>query len=210
MLAVALVLSLSASGADSVAALMGPGVSRELASYRAASIRNVRYTLSLDLTRLDTASGRVVVRFDRSGDGDVVLDFRGPALANGRANGAPLGALEWNGSHVRVPASALRPGPNEVAFEFRSLIAAAGASIIRYRDATDGKDYLYTLLVPSDANQLFPCFDQPDLKARVSLSLSIPAGWTAVANGALATSGGGADARQSDWRFRRPSRSARI
>jgi aminopeptidase N len=50
-------------------------------------------------------------------------------------------------------------------------------------DAVDNADYLYTLLVPADANQLFPCFDQPDLKARVSLSLTTPRGWTAVANG---------------------------
>ena len=49
-----------------------------------------------------------------------------------------------------------------------NYIAASGASIIKTHDA-DGSDYLYTLLVPADANQLFPCFDQPDLKARVTL-----------------------------------------
>src|SRR5690606_37016826 len=42
----------------------------------------------------------------------------------------------------------------------------------------------YTLLVPSDANLLFPSFDQPDLKARLTLSLDILRSWTAVSNGA--------------------------
>src|SRR5690606_17990869 len=42
-------------------------------------------------------------------------------------------------------------------------------------------------LVPADGNQLFPCFDQPDLKARLSLSLVMPSSWKAVSNGALAT-----------------------
>ena len=69
-----------------------------------------------------------------------------------------------------------------------SAIAPAGASVIRYHDSTDGADYLYTLLVPSDANALFPCFDQPDLKARVTLTLVTPRGWKALANGALASS----------------------
>ena len=46
---------------------------------------------------------------------------------------------------------------------------------------------MYTLLVPADASQLFPCFDQPDLKARVRLTLTSPAGWSVVANGAAAS-----------------------
>jgi aminopeptidase N len=76
-------------------------------------------------------------------------------------------------------------GRNEIEVGFTSLIAPAGAPIIRFHDETDGTDYLYTLLVPSDAHALFPCFDQPDLKARVTLALSIPQGWTAIANGIM-------------------------
>src|SRR5688500_375262 len=123
-------LALTHAGADSVAPFMGPGVSRELATYRASTIRGVRYSLSLDLTSLDTAAGRVIVRFERIGDGDVVLDFRGPALSNGRVNGVSLDARAWNGAHVRIPSSALRRGANELTFDFRAVIAAAGASII--------------------------------------------------------------------------------
>ena len=48
---------------------------------------------------------------------------------------------------------------------FETPIAAAGTPIIRFHDETDGQAYLYTLLVPADANLLFPCFDKPDLKA---------------------------------------------
>jgi aminopeptidase N len=168
---------------------MGPGVSRELADYRAARVADVRYDLRLDVTAPDTATGHVTVRFRRAGTGggDAILDFRGPRLANARANGAALDGTpgyETNGAHVRIPAAALRAGENVVDLDFAALIAPAGASVIRYRDATDGATYLYTLLVPSDANALFPCFDQPDLKARVSLTLRTPAAWTAVANGA--------------------------
>ena len=76
-------------------------------------------------------------------------------------------------------ARSLALGSNRLVIAFRAPIAAAGASIIRARDATDGADYLYTLLVPSDANLLFPCFDQPDLKARVSV-LFDQATWDSV------------------------------
>src|SRR5690606_11091678 len=79
-----------------------------------------------------------------------------------------------------------RPGPNRIEALFQAAIAAAGASIIRYEDDTDGSVYLYTLLVPADANQLFPSFDQPDLKARVALHTIVPADWRVLANGAQA------------------------
>jgi aminopeptidase N len=90
-----------------------------------------------------------------------------------------------NGAHIRIPAKELLPGENSVLLWFVSDIAPSGASIIRTHDATDGNDYLYTLLVPADADQLFPCFDQPDLKARVSFTLTTPRAWTSLANGSV-------------------------
>jgi aminopeptidase N len=168
-----------ARGADP---LMAPGVSRELARNRAALLSNVRYEMALSLTQRDTAHGKVTVRFAAARAADVVIDFRGPRLGGVRVNGNSA-KTEFNGAHLRIPASAIRSGENAVEMEFASLIAPAGASIIRYHDARDSNDYLYTLLVPSDANALFPCFDQPDLKARLTLSLTVPARWRAIANG---------------------------
>ena len=172
--------------------LTGPGVSSALAALRRTTIGDVRYALRLDVTRRDTAVGSVTVTFQYRAAASptaVVLDFRGLAVDSLRVNGNPVtvnGAV-WNGAHVSVAAPFVRPGQNTVTVGFRAPIAAAGASIIRARDATDGQDYLYTLLVPSDANLLFPCFDQPDLKARVTLQLITPPSWRALGNGALVT-----------------------
>jgi aminopeptidase N len=150
---------LSQAGVDSTG-LMARGVSRELAIRRAAEIRNVRYALDLDLSRADTASGDVRITFTLRRPGDVIVDFRGPALASVTVNNAaPLGRVEWNGKHLRIPGRLLKSGVNVVAARFSTLIAPAGAPIIRFHDETDRRDYLYTLLVPSDAHALFPCFD---------------------------------------------------
>ena len=43
-------------------------------------------------------------------------------------------------------------------------------------------DYLFTLFVPDRARTAFPLFDQPDLKARYQLTLSVPRGWLAMSN----------------------------
>ena len=161
---------------------MGPGVSLELARQRAQTVRDVRYDLALDVSPLDSAIGRVTVRWTRSGTGDAILDFRGKRLTRITANGTDVPLTAFNRAHVRLPASALKAGDNTATLNFVSDVAPAGASIIRSHD-TDGSDYLYTLLVPADANQLFPCFDQPDLKARVTLTLATAPTWLAVANG---------------------------
>jgi aminopeptidase N len=162
--------------------LTGPGVSLELARLRAETVHDVRYDLQLDLTALDSARGTVTIRWRRAGTGDAIVDFRGRRLNAITVNGTSLPLAAANGAHVVLPASSLVPDENAATFEFVTDIAPSGASIIRSHDP-DGSDYLYTLLVPADANQLFPCFDQPDLKARVSLSLTAPGGWRVVANG---------------------------
>ena len=88
----------------------------------------------------------------------------------------------WRDGHVVIPARRLKPGANLVEARFTTPIAPSGASIIRFDDKSDGATYLYTLLVPSDANLLFPCFDQPDLKARLTWRLRAPAAWSVLAN----------------------------
>ncbi|MFI5228277.1 MAG: M1 family metallopeptidase, partial [Gemmatimonadales bacterium] len=145
-------------------------------------LSNVRYEMRLSVVGADTARGSIVVRFAANAKRDVVLDFRGPALSHVTVDGAPS-ATEFNGAHLRIPARDVRVGDNAVTADFAALIAPAGASIIKFRDDKDGDTYLYTLLVPSDANALFPCFDQPNLKARLTLTLAVPAGWRALANG---------------------------
>ncbi|HTL05612.1 MAG TPA: M1 family aminopeptidase [Gemmatimonadales bacterium] len=170
---------------DSLSAYLGHGISRELAEWRARTLAGLRYELALDLRARDSAVGRVTVRFRRQGNADLILDFRGRRLGAVTVNGAAT-TVAFNGNHLRIPAAALRPGENAVEAAFSTDIAPSGASIIRVHDPADQSDYLYTLLVPADANQLFPCFDQPDLKARVTLTLTTPAAWRVLANGSVA------------------------
>ena len=164
-------------------ALIRPGISHDLAVHRAARLSNVRYRVELDLTQRDKADGRVAIEVRRkAGAGDLVLDFRGSALTEVRANGAAVDDLVWQGGHVVIPQRRLKPGLNRIEARFTTPIAASGAAIIRFDDKSDGASYLYTLLVPSDANLLFPCFDQPDLKARLTWTLTVPKAWSVLAN----------------------------
>jgi aminopeptidase N len=145
------------------------GVPLALARERAALASDVRYELSFEVPPSTSSPllGREAVRFRLSAvPAELALDFVPPK------GSTPSFRVE--NEHVLVPASRLRIGENELAFDF----VAGDGPLNRH------PDYLYTLLVPARARELFPCFDQPDIKARYSLTLVIPSSWTAVANGA--------------------------
>ena len=191
-----------------------PGVSLELARHRAATLRDVAYELTLDVRDSTRAPGSVAITFARhTGASDLVLDFRGVELGAVRVDGQPAPDAQWREDHVVIPAAYFSAhnradgattssgAPNNtpqdtgngadwrqhrIELGFTAAIAPAGASIIRFDDPADrNARYLYTLLVPSDAQQLFPVFDQPDLKARFRWRITAPAGWRVLTNGVL-------------------------
>lgn len=158
----------------------GKGVSRELADHRKATIKELGYSLHFDIPReRQTAiKGRMVATFSIESRQEVVFDFKNggdegveSVAVNGRKT-----AFTYRDEHIVVPKESLRSGQNKVEIAF-----IAGDQSLNRND-----DYLYTLLVPERSRTLFPCFDQPNMKASFSLSLDIPSEWMAVANASVA------------------------
>jgi len=168
------------------------GVSRNLARQRARIIANTRYRLDLELRRhASRMPGHAVIEFDLSSVPDpLLLDFR-DLDSQGKTNDGSARNLHVNGQsedlhqakgHILISTKHLRLGANRVELDFDSSIAEANRAITRFIDSQDGNEYLYTLFVPMDASLAFPCFDQPDLKARFTLSVTKPNDWTVVSN----------------------------
>ena len=156
-----------------------PGVSHGLAIARAARLSNIRYRLSFTLKEHEPAvAGSETLTFDSKTAGDLPIDYRDGVLQSATLNGHAIATDVENG-HLTLPAVA---GENTLTIAFISNAAAAGKSITRYEDKDDGSEYFYTLFVPMDASMAFPCFDQPDLKARFTLDLEHPAGWSVIGN----------------------------
>ena len=164
-----------------------PGIPLALAQERARRVSDLRYGLSFDIPNAvgDPINGRVTARFAlEDASAPLVFDFD-PAGGDGDSAEAFVRSVNVGGSeadfqlnngHIVIPASALVAGENTVEIIFR----AGDASLTR------NPEFLYTLFVPALAHTVFPSFDQPDLKARYSLELTIPLGWQAVTNGAEA------------------------
>ena len=162
-----------------------PGIDRELARERAALLQDVEYDLRFQFVeRMEAVSGAVSMRFQFREPGeraDLVLDFDGASITDVLVNNQSV-ELERVENHLILPGRLLGDGVNGLRAKFTSRVAPTGTPLTVYRDAADGRDYHYTLLVPADAHRLFPCFDQPDLRARFRLELDVPEPWTAVAN----------------------------
>ena len=159
-----------------------PGVTQELARWRTTHYRDARYALRLRIdARKATAAGQMELRVKLARRVDLVLDWRGTPVRRLRVNGAPVRARHEK-QHLVIARRALKSGENLLQLEFSAPVAVAGSALTRYRDREDGASYVYSLFVPADASSAFPCFDQPDLKARFSLELALPKGWRAVSN----------------------------
>ena len=190
-LALWLIAMLQAASSNGVPAA---GVPLTLAQSRAGRMSDLRYDLHFTIPAAATEplAGRSTIRFElRDASAPLALDFSEPAqrISSLSVNGRTIEPHVVEG-HVVLPAADLRAGSNEVRLAF----LAGDASLNR------NPDFLYTLFVPARAHLAFPCFDQPDLKARWTLALDVPSGWQALANGAETDARGVGGSRDSPIR----------
>ena len=170
----------------------GRGISETLAQERATVIRALRYDLSFIVPPDvgEPVQGRALVRFTLAAPHRIVFDFAQPPdrIRTVKSGGAAV-EPELQDGHLIIPAHVTKAGENEIVLEF-----VAGNEPFN-RD----REFLYTLFVPARAHRAFPCFDQPDLKARYTLSLDVPAGWETLANSPAAATE--SDAQRTRVRF---------
>jgi aminopeptidase N len=147
------------------------GVSKELAEQRKASISNVAYDLTFNIpaSKKDKVTGKAVISFNLKNKEDVVLDFQGK-LQGDVLVGKKKRKVSTQNEHIIVPMKFLKPGPVTLTLEFTALDDALNRN----------EDYMYSLFVPDHARSAFPCFDQPDLRARFTTTLNVPQGWKTI------------------------------
>ena len=169
------------------------GIARDLARRRAANISDLRYRLNLELEpAAPRLKGRVEIHLHLADASQpLALDFRdlddkgrvidGP-IRDVTINGTPVKMVRQVNGHLVLAAEYFHKGDNTIALAFDSGIAAANRPLIRYHDRDDDSEYIHTLFVPMDASLAFPCFDQPDLKAKFTLDIVAPEAWTIISN----------------------------
>ncbi len=160
-------------------------LTQEEARERHERLSDVSYELALELGGAGRYRGEVTIRFRLAGTGGTFLDCRAGSIDSLEVDGSDL-APSWTGYRLELPASALAASEEHVVrVRYESEYDHTGDGFHQFIDPEDGEEYLYTNFEPYAAHRLLPCFDQPDLKARLSLSVAAPAGWALIANGAV-------------------------
>ncbi|MEV4560115.1 aminopeptidase N [Kitasatospora sp. NPDC049285] len=160
-----------------------PALQRSEATDRARLLEVRGYTVDLDLTRGAERFGSTsVIRFGCAEPGtDSFVDLEPAVLHRAVLNGRALDVAALDGNRLALPE--LR-AENELLIEAEMRYSRTGEGLHRYTDPADGAVYLYATCGPDLAAKVFACFDQPDLKAPITLTATAPEEWTLVANGA--------------------------
>ena len=157
------------------------GVSLDLAQYRAEQVSNVVYDLSFFIPEHKEQPIDSKLKLTA-----IIADLTNPLYLDFKEDSKNLQHLSVNGQvvdiqheleHLIIQQKYLVIGQNQITIDF-----IAGDLSLNRND-----DYLYTLLVPDRARTLFPCFDQPDIKANYNLSIRVPKEWTVLAGAPLNT-----------------------
>ncbi|MHB8186082.1 MAG: aminopeptidase N [Dermatophilaceae bacterium] len=161
----------------------GKNLTRDEARKRAALLSVATYDVALDLTTGPTSfRTRSTVAFTSSEDGaSTFIDLIAKSVEEITLNGESLDpAKQFDGVRVQLPA--LRSGTNELTIDATGVYMNTGEGLHRFVDPADDEVYLYTQFEVADCRRMFAVFDQPDLKATFTFTVTAPAHWQVVSN----------------------------
>jgi aminopeptidase N len=181
------------------AASVRGGCTEAEARERAALLDVESYAVSLDLAAdPERVRSRVEIRFRCAEPGAATFaDLRACAVTRVTCNGVSLdpGRAVSDG---RLQLAGLAAA-NVLTVEAETGYSPGGRGLSRFADPADGGTYTFGYCYPTSAPGVFCCFDQPDLRADLALTVTAPAGWECAANGAVTRRPAGGAA--GTWRF---------
>jgi aminopeptidase N len=159
----------------------GTNLTRDEAAQRAQLLDVTGYEVTLDLTTGDKVFGSTtIVRFRANEPGSsTFVDLIAGDVHEVVLNGRELAPHEVV-STGRIALEGLQ-AENELRVVADGTYMHTGEGLHRFVDPVDGETYLYSQFEVADARRVFACFDQPDLKAPLTLTVTAPAHWTVVA-----------------------------
>jgi aminopeptidase N len=159
----------------------GANLTRDEARIRAELLTVAHYDIAVDVTRGESTFGSTsTVEFVAEPGTSTFIDFTAPTVTSIVLNGRALDPEQVFDGH-RVQLDGLQRD-NVLTIEGEGAYSRTGEGLHRFVDPVDDEVYLYTQFESADAKRMFACFDQPDLKATYSLTVTAPDHWSVVSN----------------------------
>ena len=167
---------------------------------RSQLVSNVDYALRLTLYPGSSHfPASADIRFDYHGSKAaeeppaLFFDFVGASILSLTVNGTSCTSSEhpdkltgaeyrFSDNRVWLPQSLLNKSQNKVTVCYVNAYNHDGKGFHQFVDPEDDREYLFTDFEPFECHRLFPCFDQPDLRASMDLSVAASKTWTVSAN----------------------------
>jgi aminopeptidase N len=121
------------------------------------------------------------VRFTcREPGADTFIEIAAETLRGATLNGTPVDTSGWS-TEEGLALSGLA-ADNVLVVDADCTYSTTGQGMHRSVDPVDKEVYLYSQFETADAQRVFACFDQPDLKAEFIFRVTAPAHWVVVSN----------------------------
>ena len=184
-------------------------LTRTEARQRAAVVDVDTYEVALDLTTgPETFASTTVARFSATPGASTFIDLIAPRVRRVVLNGRELDpAAVVAGSRIALDDLTEH---NELLVEAECAYMTTGEGLHRFVDPVDGEVYLYSQFEVADSRRVFAVFEQPDLKAAFTFTVTAPAQWTVISNGPTpepvpvaggVNRNGGRDVGTATWSF---------
>jgi len=141
------------------------------------------YQVELDLTDGESVFGSAtMVRFRCASPGaSTFIDLTAPAVTEITLNGSRVAAENFDGHRITLDGLA---AANELRVVADCAYSRTGEGLHRFTDPADAGIYMYSDLETFDANRVYACFDQPDLKSTFEFTVTARPGWQVISNAA--------------------------
>ncbi|MGC5020631.1 aminopeptidase N [Micromonospora sp. DT47] len=156
------------------------------ATERARLLEVTGYDISLDLSTAVQAEGRTFrsvteVRFRCTEPGaGTFIETAAESVRSATLNGAELDLSDWSAEKgLKLTGLAAE---NTLVVDADFAYSNSGQGLHRTVDPVDGETYLYSQFETADAQRVFACFDQPDLKSVYTWHATVPDHWRVVSN----------------------------
>ena len=178
-----------------------PGLNstRAEAAERAAHLSIKAYEVELDLTQGEEIFiSHTVVKFTCNKPGySTFIDAVGKSVISATLNGQVVDTANYDGESIFINNLAAE---NELVIKLNGLYSKTGEGLQRSVDPVDNEIYLYSQGETAFIRKMYPCFDQPDLKATFTLSVTAPDHWQVISNNPLKEKAALTD-KKAKWSF---------
>ena len=159
----------------------GLNLSRAEAKERADHLYVNSYVVTLDVTKgEETFYSKSEVSFTCNKPGYATfIDAVGRSVISATLNGVAVDTSNFDGESIFLTNLA---ADNLLVIEIEAEYSKSGEGLQRSVDPSDGEIYLYSQGETAHIRNMFPCFDQPALKATFTLTVTTPGHWEAVSN----------------------------